>query len=319
MLSIPKYPEQYAQHFRTIFYLPCCASQHHVSGQAVACLGHCVCRGVGSVVLPPCVQPCRLSPAALPLTVSLRTRCGRWRRPHPRRRATPSGQWQQCWPPVYHRHRHFRHISSLSSSLSACTCTWQKCLEERGPARPEAAQNVAPMAGTVEAASAASSANSRSPPPHWRPPMGPPRHPCCVRAATGRAGRPPARGPGPAATAPPGSGAGWRLFRRPPRRAVHPSPWATPRASPLCSPVRCRPTSSVLGARRERCRSRCPQCAARWLRWVSLWQACCRWAWLWRPGVPPLRLPAQAFTRAGPGRCGMGVRAHWTSPGMHGQ
>ena len=30
MLSIPKYPEQYAQHFRTIFYLLCCASQHHV-------------------------------------------------------------------------------------------------------------------------------------------------------------------------------------------------------------------------------------------------------------------------------------------------
>ena len=30
MLSIPKYPEQYAQHFPTIFYLLCCASQHHV-------------------------------------------------------------------------------------------------------------------------------------------------------------------------------------------------------------------------------------------------------------------------------------------------
>ena len=31
MLSIPKYLEQYAQHFRTIFYLLCCASQHHVT------------------------------------------------------------------------------------------------------------------------------------------------------------------------------------------------------------------------------------------------------------------------------------------------
>ena len=30
MLSIPKYPEQYAQHFPTIFYLLRCASQHHV-------------------------------------------------------------------------------------------------------------------------------------------------------------------------------------------------------------------------------------------------------------------------------------------------
>ena len=30
MLSIPKYPEQYAQHFPTISYLLCCASQHHV-------------------------------------------------------------------------------------------------------------------------------------------------------------------------------------------------------------------------------------------------------------------------------------------------
>ena len=30
MLSIPKYLEQYAQHFPAIFYLLCCASQHHV-------------------------------------------------------------------------------------------------------------------------------------------------------------------------------------------------------------------------------------------------------------------------------------------------
>ena len=30
MLSIPKYPEQYAQHFPAIFYLLCCAFQHHV-------------------------------------------------------------------------------------------------------------------------------------------------------------------------------------------------------------------------------------------------------------------------------------------------
>ena len=30
MLSIPKYPEQYAQHFPAIFYLLCCTSQHHV-------------------------------------------------------------------------------------------------------------------------------------------------------------------------------------------------------------------------------------------------------------------------------------------------
>ena len=47
MLSIPKYPEQYAQHFPTIFYLLCCASQHHVwlgthmSVTAVVwCVGH---------------------------------------------------------------------------------------------------------------------------------------------------------------------------------------------------------------------------------------------------------------------------------------
>ena len=32
MLSIPKYPEQYAQHFPAIFYLLCCASQHHAPG-----------------------------------------------------------------------------------------------------------------------------------------------------------------------------------------------------------------------------------------------------------------------------------------------
>ena len=30
MLSIPKYPEQYAQHFLAIFSLLCCAFQHHV-------------------------------------------------------------------------------------------------------------------------------------------------------------------------------------------------------------------------------------------------------------------------------------------------
>ena len=36
MLSIPKYPEQYAQHFPTIFYLLCCASQHHVPDAIVA-------------------------------------------------------------------------------------------------------------------------------------------------------------------------------------------------------------------------------------------------------------------------------------------
>ena len=36
MLSIPKYPEQYAQHFPAIFYLLCCASQHHVLHQTLA-------------------------------------------------------------------------------------------------------------------------------------------------------------------------------------------------------------------------------------------------------------------------------------------
>ena len=30
MLSIPKYPEQYAQHFPAMFCLLCCAFQHHV-------------------------------------------------------------------------------------------------------------------------------------------------------------------------------------------------------------------------------------------------------------------------------------------------
>ena len=30
MLSIPKYLEQYAQHFPANFYLLCCAFQHHV-------------------------------------------------------------------------------------------------------------------------------------------------------------------------------------------------------------------------------------------------------------------------------------------------
>ena len=35
MLSIPKYPEQYAQHFPAIFYLLCCASQHHVGSLVV--------------------------------------------------------------------------------------------------------------------------------------------------------------------------------------------------------------------------------------------------------------------------------------------
>ena len=138
------------------------------------------------------------------------TRCGRRRRPRPRWRVTPSRRWQQCWPPVYRLHRHcsrfsrISRISSLSSCLSACKCAWHKCHEERDPARPTTAENAAPMAATVEAASAASSASSRS------PPTGPPHPPCCVRAATGRTGRPPARAPGPAATAPPGSSAGWR-------------------------------------------------------------------------------------------------------------
>ena len=40
MLSIPKYPEQYAQHFPTIFYLLCCASQHHVSPTCLDRLKH---------------------------------------------------------------------------------------------------------------------------------------------------------------------------------------------------------------------------------------------------------------------------------------
>ena len=35
MLSIPKYPEQYAQHFPSIFYPLCCASQHHVTEQGI--------------------------------------------------------------------------------------------------------------------------------------------------------------------------------------------------------------------------------------------------------------------------------------------
>ena len=60
------------------------------------------------------------------------------------------------------------------------------------------------MAATSAAASADSSASSRSPPPRRRRPTGPPLPPCCVRAATGRKGRPPARAPGPAARAPPG-------------------------------------------------------------------------------------------------------------------
>ena len=45
MLSIPKYPEQYAQHFRAIFYLLCCASQHHV----LLAMFFCVCIFVVSV------------------------------------------------------------------------------------------------------------------------------------------------------------------------------------------------------------------------------------------------------------------------------
>ena len=53
MLSIPKYPEQYAQPFPTIFYLLCCASQHHVIGYVLFVLATlrtpyqlCVARGV---------------------------------------------------------------------------------------------------------------------------------------------------------------------------------------------------------------------------------------------------------------------------------
>ena len=80
------------------------------------------------------------------LTVSLRTRCGPRRRPHPRRRVTPSGHWQQCWPPVYHRHRHYSHSSSLRSSLSACTFTWHKCQEERCRRPPRRAVHPAPQA-----------------------------------------------------------------------------------------------------------------------------------------------------------------------------
>ena len=41
MLSIPKYPEQYAQHFPTIFYLLCCASQHHVGYAMPLDVLHC--------------------------------------------------------------------------------------------------------------------------------------------------------------------------------------------------------------------------------------------------------------------------------------
>ena len=51
MLSIPKYPEQYAQHFPAIFYLLCCASQHHVV----------VCLDTLTWVVYPVSVPCHLN------------------------------------------------------------------------------------------------------------------------------------------------------------------------------------------------------------------------------------------------------------------
>ena len=57
MLSIPKYPEQYAQHFPTTFYLLCCASQHHVEQ-------HQACRKV----TPSCKQQHNESLSVYPVT-----------------------------------------------------------------------------------------------------------------------------------------------------------------------------------------------------------------------------------------------------------
>ena len=48
MLSIPKYPEQYAQHFPAIFYLLCCAFQHHV---VPAALRHTLVLDVTMIVI----------------------------------------------------------------------------------------------------------------------------------------------------------------------------------------------------------------------------------------------------------------------------
>ena len=57
MLSIPKYPEQYAQHFPTIFYLLCCAFQHHVVFHCMWYLGHAR-RSGRSNKQPPAVVVC---------------------------------------------------------------------------------------------------------------------------------------------------------------------------------------------------------------------------------------------------------------------
>ena len=59
MLSIPKYPEQYAQYFLAIFYLLCCASQHHVYPLLPSHLPHpsllfilCLWRVIGPLTRP---------------------------------------------------------------------------------------------------------------------------------------------------------------------------------------------------------------------------------------------------------------------------
>ena len=171
------------------------------------------------------------------------------------------------------------------------------------------------MAGTVDAASAASSASSQSPPLQWRPSMGPPYHPCCVRAATGRAGWPPSRAPAPPRRTPWAAAPGGRCF------VARPAEPCTQRRGLRRGQVLCPVRFGVVGLLQswEHAVSAASAGVCSCRRCVGLWQACFNLAWVWKPGVPPLRLPAQAYNRAGPGRCGMGVGAHWTSPGMHGR
>ena len=61
MLSIPKYPEQYAQHFPAIFYLLCCASQHHVICFGPSSFLHAMMvKGTDSGASKPCTAHCPL-------------------------------------------------------------------------------------------------------------------------------------------------------------------------------------------------------------------------------------------------------------------
>ena len=102
-----------------------------------------------------------------------------------------------------HRNRHGNRIAAAAAAgtgAGACGAGPQA----RGPRRRWIAAPASPAAASAAAANAAACGSSRSQLPQQRPPTGPPRHPCCVRAAMGKAGRPPRTRPWPGRAGHPG-------------------------------------------------------------------------------------------------------------------